>query len=147
MAIQAPDFDRLRDQLRIRQAALARLDEPVERSLEALRETVRAAFDSEGATAGAAWPPLAERTRRDKARRGYPPQPLVRTGLLRDAWDVRMQGPGRGVLASLAPYARAHEEGMGRLPQRRFLPTESETLAAAREALARHIAAALDLPA
>ncbi len=146
MAIQAPDIERVGDFVRTRQAALARLDEPVQRSLEALREQVRSAFDSEGAAVGAAWPPLAARTVREKARRGYPPQPLVRTGLLRDAWEVRMEGPGRGVLESLAPYARAHQEGLG-VPQRRFLPPADDTLAVVREMFAQHVAAALDTPA
>ena len=142
MAIQVPDIDRLREQLAARRAALARLDEPVQRSLAVLRETIAGAFDSEGMSLGAAWPPLAPRTLREKLRLGYPAQPLVRTGLLRSGWEASLTGPGQGTLRSAAPYARAHEEGLG-VPQRRFLPGLEAAGSALREVFEQHVEEAL----
>jgi hypothetical protein len=143
MQIQAPDIDKLAAFLAARRDALAKLDEPVRRSLEALREEVQAAFDSGGAAVGAVWPPLAPRTLRDKLRLGYSPQPLVRTGRLRDGWTVRMEGPARGTLESVAPYARVHEEGLGRVPRRRFLPDPGDTRAIVGDAFREHVQEAL----
>jgi hypothetical protein len=146
MQILAPDIERLAAFVRASRNALAKLDEPVRRSLEELRDEVRAAFDSGGAAVGADWPPLAQRTLRDKLRHGFPLEPLVRTGRLRDGWAVRMEGAGRGVLESLVPYARMHEEGLGRVPQRRFLPDPEETLAVVGDAIEGHVVAALSGP-
>ncbi len=124
--------------------ALARLDEPVRNSLEALRSTIVDAFDTQGGAVGTAWPPLSARTLRTKQRLGYSAQPLVRTGALRDGWDVQIEALGSGVLASATPYARMHQEGTGRIPQRRFLPREEDALATVRQIFAQHVADVLD---
>jgi hypothetical protein len=146
MAMQLPDFDRVAGEVRTRADALARLDAPLQRALEALRDSVREAFDSEGAAVGASWPPLNSRTLREKRRLGYPAQPLVRTGLLRDGWEVRLEGAGSarsGVLASLAPYARTQQAGMGPLPARPFLPRENAAADLISALFAEHVQQAL----
>jgi phage gpG-like protein len=143
MEIQVPDIERLADVLRARRDALARLDEPVGRTLDALRSLVQDAFDTEGAAVGASWPPLAPGTLRAKLRGGFPPQSLVRTGLLRDGWATDQDGNG-GTLASLAPYAWVHQEGAGRVPQRRFLPDPDQSSAVLRAVFLDHVQNALD---
>lgn len=143
MQILTPDIEKLAAFLQATRSALAQLDEPVRRSLEALREEVQAAFDSGGEAVGAAWPALAPSTLRDKLRHGFPLQPLVRTGWLRDGWTVSMEGPGLGVLESAAPYARVHEEGLGHVPRRRFLPDPDDTLAVAADEIGKHVKEAL----
>jgi hypothetical protein len=142
MAIQVPDIERLAAALRAKRDALARLDEPVRRSLEALRAVVQDAFDTEGAAVGVSWPPLAPGTLRAKLRGGFPPQPLVRTGLLRDGWAVDAGAAG-GSLTSLAPYAWVHQDGAGRVPQRRFLPEPDQSSAVLRAVFFDHIQTAL----
>ena len=146
MAIQVPDIERLAGDLRAKRDALARLDEPVGRTLDALRSLVQDAFDTEGAAIGASWPPLAPSTLRAKLRRGLPLEPLAGTGLLRDGWVIDQDGTG-GTLASLAPYAWVHQEGAGHVPQRRFLPDPDQSSAVLRAVFLDHIQAALGVEA
>jgi phage gpG-like protein len=70
-----------------------------------------------------AWAPLKESTAKQKARKGYSPLPLLRTGHLRQSfrpfWTKEQAGVGSEV-----PYAQYHETGTRTLPQRAMLPPE-----------------------
>jgi phage gpG-like protein len=144
MDLLAPDVEQLAAALRAKQDALAQLDEPVQRTLDALRDTVRSAFDSEGASVGAAWPPLAPATQRAKLRRGLGAAPLVGTGALRDDWTATLLGTGVGELASDVDYAAFQNEGTVRIPARRFMPDDDQVVALAADIFAQHVAGALD---
>ena len=85
-------------------------------------------FDSQD---DGAWPPLADSTLRQKAAAGYPPDPLVRTGDLRDS----LVDPNRGALAESpqemtygtdVPYAGYHQDGTSRMPQRMVIDLKVE---------------------
>lgn len=78
-------------------------------------------FESRG---GGTWPPLAPSTLRQKLRRGFPPDPMVRTGRLRDAVSdplgrgagdtmIRM-APGLIEMVVRLPYAHLHPAGTHR---------------------------------
>lgn len=79
------------------------------------------------------WPPLAESTLRQKAARGYPPDPLIRTRALYDS----LVDPGRAaqttartmVWGTDIAYAGYHQDGgsvAGRPPQREVLDIRVE---------------------
>jgi phage gpG-like protein len=80
-------------------------------------------FQSGGSMQTPAWAPLKESTAKQKARKGYSPTPLIRTGHLRQSfrpfWNKEQAGIGSEV-----PYAQYHESGTSRLPQRAMLPPE-----------------------
>jgi len=66
-------------------ATVADFPAVLEAAVPTIREAHRAVFTSEGAAGRGAWPALAPRTLRDRARLGFAPGPiLVRTGQLRD---------------------------------------------------------------
>lgn len=81
-------------------------------------------FQSGGSMQTPVWAPLKASTAKQKARKGYSPIPLIRTGHLRQSfrpfWNKEQAGIGSEV-----PYAQYHEAGTERLPQRAMLPPES----------------------
>ena len=95
-----------------------------ERFKTAMSEIERSRFESHG---HGQWPPLAESTLREKARLGYPADPLVRTGALM----ASLVDPGRAartsrtqmIWESIIPYSIHHQEPSvaGRPPQRKVL--------------------------
>lgn len=73
-----------------------------------------------------AWAPLKEATKAERARLGFAPdEPLLRTGLLRDAIETRSvpNGVRVGVFGDneLAPVAFAQELGTQHIPPRAFV--------------------------
>jgi len=99
-------------------------------------------FDSAGGKVGG-WAPLAPSTAREKARKGYSPKPLLRTGHLRTSllafFDEHMAGIG-----SEMEIAEYHEEGVpeNNLPARRMLPEREEAYDMGILVYGQHIAAA-----
>lgn len=83
-----------------------------------LKKLFREAFDTRGF---GRWPPLAQSTLEQKAQEGFPSAPLVRTGYYKRAC-TRLQGMRltRNELCIVSPirYARYHELGTSRIPQR-----------------------------
>ena len=68
-----------------------------------------------------AWPALAARTRQNKARLGYPADPLVATGSLRrsvTALDGIRRTRFTLAMTYQVPYAQFHETGTTRMPAR-----------------------------
>lgn len=51
-----------------------------------LVNTFKDTFETQGRNIGESWPPLAESTLKQKMRRGYPSDPLIRTGKMREAF-------------------------------------------------------------
>lgn len=71
------------------------------------------------------WPPLAPSTIERKARAGYPLDPLVRTGVLRDAtsggeWQAGRLGSDFIGVLEIPPYGAFHIEGTAFMPARDF---------------------------
>lgn len=84
-------------------------------------------FDSGGREQEPSWAPLADSTLKQKARLGYSPQPLIRTGHLRQSFapfaDDRQAGVGAQASFGV-DYAELHETGTSRFPARPMLPPE-----------------------
>jgi len=84
-------------------------------------------FETLGSTFGYPWEPLAESTLREKARLGYSPLPLRRTGFLKNTAYSNATGEFAEV-GYLASYASYHDDTDDkyvpgkRLPRRRLLP-------------------------
>jgi phage gpG-like protein len=83
-------------------------------------------FQAEGALGGG-WVPLKPETVAQKARGGWSPKPLIRTGNLRDSFagfgDAEQAGVGAQASFGV-DYARVHQEGnpARNLPARPMLP-------------------------
>jgi phage gpG-like protein len=84
-------------------------------------------FQAGGSLQTPSWAPLKESTAKQKARKGYSPLPLTRTGHYRQSfrpfWTNDTAGTGSEV-----PYSKYHETGTKNLPQRAALPSEQVAL-------------------
>jgi phage gpG-like protein len=73
-----------------------------------------------------AWPPLAQSTLEQKSRHGWPSDPLVRTGSLKESLTnpgaAGDKGPMRFSYGTDVEYARYHQEGTTKMPQRQVIP-------------------------
>lgn len=91
----------------------------------ALFAWVQRNFQEQGALSGQPWVPLAPSTVKEKARLGYSPLALIRTGNLRQSFapfsDVNFAGVGAQASAGV-DYAKVHQEGSDRVPARPMLP-------------------------
>lgn len=80
-------------------------------------------FDTQG---GGAWPPLAESTMLQKARHGWPAEPLVRTGDLKasltDPGRAFTKGPMHAEWGTDVTYAHYHQDGTTKMPMRQVIP-------------------------
>ena len=100
------------------------------------------------APSGEKWAKLANATIALKAKYGFPAQPLVRTGRLKNGIMVSIDSEKQisiGFAPELAAYARFHQEGAQNLPRRPLItalaPEDRERL----EALIRaHIASGVE---
>lgn len=76
------------------------------------------------------WPALAASTLAQKAAHGFPLDPLIRTGTLRDSLTNPMQagtkGPQQFVWGTSVPYAKYHQDGTDKMPQRKVLEIRTE---------------------
>jgi phage gpG-like protein len=84
--------------------------------VEWFAEQNAAQFVTRGARYRTPWRPLAPSTLQEKARLGYPPDPLVRTGALRTSLTVRPLGvehvtPREMAAGTTTRYARFHQRG------------------------------------
>lgn len=102
---------------------------------------------SQGARWREPWPPLAASTLREKARLGYPADPLIRTGRLARSLTVRPLAvetitPSRVIAGTNVDYAPHHQYGAPRanLPRRAlFVPEQIRAEAAATSVVANWI--------
>ena len=105
--------------------------EPVNRriSIQLYGWTMRN-FDVAGAMQTPRWAPLSARTLKEKARLGYSPQPLLRTGNLRQAFASYYDANKGGIGARASyfsggkkfDYATVHQFGSEHIPARPMLP-------------------------
>jgi phage gpG-like protein len=76
------------------------------------------------------WAPLAESTVAQKAAHGFPLDPLIRTGELRDSLTdpnrAGDKGPKQFSYGTDVPYAEYHQEGTDRMPSRPVLEIRLE---------------------
>jgi phage gpG-like protein len=96
-------------------------------------------FQQAGGLQTPVWQPLAESTRKQKAKKGYSSQPLIRTGHLRQSFRPFSDNDQAGV-GSEVPYSQYHETGTGALPQRAMLPPAAVALGYALKVYDRWIA-------
>ena len=88
-----------------------------------MSEVERRQFDTHG---DGSWPPLAETTLAQKEAHGWPSDPLVRTGDLKeslvDPGRAADSGPLHMNYGTDVPYAGFHQDGTSRMPQRQVIP-------------------------
>jgi phage gpG-like protein len=90
-------------------------------------------FDQSGGLRDVPWVPLSPRTQRQKARLGFSPKPLFRTGNLRNSFLGFSDNDTMGVGARASfgvDYAEVHEFGAPdrNIPARPMLPPQGEAL-------------------
>lgn len=84
-------------------------------------------FQQGGSLQTPTWAPLAPSTLKQKARKGYSSQPLVRTGHYRQSFRPFSDNNQAGV-GSEVPYSIYHEQGTAKMPQRAALPPAAVAL-------------------
>ncbi len=88
-------------------------------------------FESSGGLRTTPWVPLAPSTVKAKARGGWSPKPLYRTGNLRQSFAPFSDATQAGIGAKASfgvDYAKVHEEGSSHVPARPMLPPEDVAL-------------------
>lgn len=80
-------------------------------------------FDTQG---HGAWPGLAESTIQEKSAKGFPLDPLIRTGTLRDSFESLAKGPQSFIYGTNVGYAGYHQDGTPRMPQRKVIDIRTE---------------------
>lgn len=97
--------------------------EPLKRSIQqVVAPSIQENFDVGGRPQ---WEPLADKTLEDKARLGYPPDTLVRTGKLRrvagqlNAWTLTSDDATMTQLSGV-DYGEFHQDGTRFMPAREF---------------------------
>lgn len=130
-----------------RKKKLQQLNTPVAKTLILLSAWVFRNFKTEGGKVGG-WKELDEQTkaRRKRRRRGKKEgfQILAETGALRQRWAFLFPRKNTGIFKSMSEYSRIHNEGgIGskgqRIPKRRILPTDRETLGMAMKVHKGHV--------
>jgi phage gpG-like protein len=119
-------LDRARRELRAMRERAQNLLPAWDTLLDWWGEQNRLQFRTEGMRYGQKWAPLAPRTLAYKHRHGYPRDILVRTHELRDQLTRRPFGIERydaheAVAGTKLDYARYHQTGTRRMPQRRIV--------------------------
>ena len=114
-----------RELLRLSDAA-ADMRPAGERFMDYMRSIERSQFDSEGSTGSGGWAPLKPRTVAGKAARGLDPRILRATDRLRKSLTnktspdhVEEINADSFFFSTRVPYARYHQTGTRRMPQRR----------------------------
>lgn len=124
-------------------AAVADMGEPMRKATDIIAAGIVDNFASESA-AGEAWEPLAESTLEDRARKGFPPGPILRrTGELKAAASAYRASDGES--AEVGPdgcdYAKFHVslEPRSKIPLRDFLAMPDERLDEIETAILAHL--------
>jgi phage gpG-like protein len=99
---------------------------PLWRRFDAVLHQIEAEqFASEG---HGQWPPLAASTLRQKARRGFPATPMIRTGRLIGSFDPMSMSAQAFTWGTEVEYAHWHQDGgyvPGRPPQRKLIDIDT----------------------
>lgn len=119
-----PSVEELKRSVEARRKQLANFRTPYTRASIFLDQWVQQNFKSEGGKVGG-WKPFAKSTLEHIAETDPGRQPaklLQRTGRLRSTFMPFASDDDAGIGSNLF-YSKPHNEGLGRLPQRRLLPT------------------------
>ncbi|MEM2126268.1 MAG: phage virion morphogenesis protein [Candidatus Methanosuratincola sp.] len=88
------------------------------------------------------WRPLSAKTLMEKLKKGYSPQPLIRTGRLRQSINISVGENEASVLPGVR-YGAYHQFGTDRIPARPFLVFQPEDVAVIQQIFANYIARVL----
>ena len=125
-----PSVQELKKSVEARRKQLANFRTPYTRASIFLDQWVQRNFKSEGGKVGG-WKPFAQSTLEHIAQTDPGRQPaklLQRTGRLRSTFLPFASDDDAGIGSNLF-YSKFHNEGLGRLPQRRLLPTRDLVMA------------------
>lgn len=107
--------------------------EAMEESVNAIQTSVDKNFTSEKSETEGRWSSLSNPTQKSRERRWwYYRQSPNNPGILRRTWKLqesvkKTATPLMGVLEYIAPYAKYHNIGWGKIPKRKFLELSPET--------------------
>lgn len=125
--VVTPPFDFIARQLGKLAIELEDLDPLWNRIEPAMAQIEQDQFETRG---HGGWPPLAPSTLADKARHGYPEDPLVRTGDLKESLTNPAVAAHRThkqlTWGTDIPYAPYHQTGTPRMPKRPPLDLRAE---------------------
>lgn len=115
-----------------RRSGMVRAEAPraIRDTLTDVFRDVQDSFDQSRQIGGSAWKPLAASTLAQKRRLGFSSKPLIRNRGLQKNWNIKVAGMV-GTLELLAtgkkgvPYGVYQHDGTGRIPSRKFTPTET----------------------
>jgi phage gpG-like protein len=123
--VSNPSVDKLRESIEERRKQLASFKTPYTRAAVFLDQWVQKNFQTEGGKVGG-WKPFSPKTLEEIAKEDpgrLPAKLLQKTGRMRISFMPFVETDDAGIGTAI-PYARSHELGIGRLPQRRLLPTK-----------------------
>lgn len=136
----SPTIEELKHEVEKRRKTLADFRTPYARAAVYLDQWVQKNFKTEGGKVGG-WKPFSEVTLRMIAMSDPSRQPaklLQRTGRLRISFRPFADRDDAGIGTSLS-YAKGHHEGLGRLPERKLLPTKDLVMHDIRKIFDRHV--------
>ena len=142
LRVKAPGLTIQAKRFKSKRAALASLRGPLLKVGTLIFQEVQRNFDRSGHDTGA-WARLATSTAAQKARLGFSPKPLLRTGDLRQRWDISMLRKNAVRVKSRLRYSAFHQFGTRKMPARPMLPSERRTLEIAKRVLRGHVRASL----
>lgn len=104
-------------------------------------DRVQTAFENKAdPTNAAAWPELTIATQKDRARKGYNASDILqRTRILRSGVIAEADQTGVSVSAGSVEYAKYHQYGTSKAPQRRFAGVSPEDVGQFEKMLIEHI--------
>lgn len=104
-------------------------------------DRVQTAFDNKAdPTNLAAWPELSMATQKDRARKGFNATDILqRTRILRTGVIAQADDRGVSVTAGSVEYAKHHQYGTSKAPQRRFAGVSPEDVGLFEKMLIEHI--------
>lgn len=105
-----------------------KFQKPIKKSLEILKDEADDNFGQQGRIYGL-WSVLAQSTRKQRARLGFgAARPiLVRTGTLRKGTRIKNIKDDEGTIANEVDYAKYHQFGTKKIPQRVVLDTSKKS--------------------
>ena len=87
------------------------------------------AFATQGGAFGKPWARLAASTVRDKTKKGFGGKPILeRTGTLKKRTTRAKVTPELGEIINATPYAKYHQYGTSKMPQRKILDVKNDAV-------------------
>ena len=123
VSIKITGTDEIKDGLNFINKELQNTSEPLLESSNLYHEAILENFKDQGKTFGQKWPPISDATieRKKKLKKEGKAVayaiPLVRTGVMRDAFTYTLIGKNKSQNVNMTSYAKSHQEGLG-VPKR-----------------------------